>query len=194
MGKIRNMKNSDEFFLLTKLKEGDINALEVIFNKHYGNLCLYLLLLFKNELLVEHIAQDIFIYLWEKRETIEIRTSLESYLYTAGRYKALNQIRDAKRHEMIRENMFAPDAEYINELDSILEVHELKKIIEDAINTLPARCQQIFRLSREEDLSYKEIAEFLNVSVNTVEGQMAIALKKLRIILKPFYFQLLFLV
>lgn len=188
------MESIDEFFLLTKLKEGDIKALEVIFNKHYGNLCLYLLLLFKNELLVEHIAQDIFIYLWEKRKTIEIKTSLESYLYTAGRYKALNQIRDAKRHEIIRKNMFSPDAEYINELDSILEVHELKKIIEEAINTLPVRCQQIFRLSREEDLSYKEIAELLNVSVNTVEGQMAIALKKLRTILKPFYFKLLFLV
>jgi RNA polymerase sigma-70 factor (ECF subfamily) len=194
MGESNNMESIDELFLLSKLKEGDIKALEVIFNKHYGNLCLYLLLLFKNELLVEHIAQDIFIYLWEKRETIEIKTSLESYLYTAGRYKALNQIRDAKRHEIIRKNMFAPDAEYINELDSILEVHELKKIIEEAINTLPARCQQIFRLSREEDLSYKEIAELLNVSVNTVEGQMAIALKKLRTILKPFYFQLLFLV
>lgn len=188
------MESIDELFLLKKLKEGDIKALEFIFNKHYGNLCLYLLLLFKNELLVEHIAQDIFIYLWEKRETLEIKTSLESYLYTAGRYKALNQIRDAKRHERIMKNMFVPDAEYINELDSILEVHELEKIIEEAINTLPARCQQIFRLSRENDLSYKEIAELLNLSVNTVEGQMAIALKKLRSALKPIYFQILFLV
>ena len=187
------MENIDEFFLLTKLKEGNIKALEILYNKHYSNLCLYLLLLFKNELLVEHIAQDIFIYIWEKRETLEIKTSLESYLYTAGRYKALNQLRDAKRRELIRENMYAPDAEYINELDSILEVHELKKIIEKAINTLPDRCQKIFRLSREEDLSYKEIAELLNLSVNTVEGQMSIALRKLRTILKPFYFQLLFL-
>jgi len=188
------METIDELFLLKKLKEGDIKALEFIFNKHYGNLCLYLLLLFKNELLVEHIAQDIFIYLWEKRETLEIKTSLESYLYSAGRYKALNQIRDAKRHERIMKNMFTPDSEYINELDSILEIHELEKIIEEAISSLPARCQQIFRLSRENDLSYKEISELLNLSVNTVEGQMAIALKKLRTILKPLYFQLLFLI
>jgi RNA polymerase sigma-70 factor (family 1) len=188
------MESIDELFLLKKLKEGDIKALEFIFNKHYGNLCLYLLLLFKNELLVEHIAQDIFIHLWEKRETLEIKSSLESYLYSAGRYKALNQIRDAQRHERIIKNMFTPDAEYINELDSILEVHELEKIIEEAIRSLPCRCQQIFRLSREHDLSYKEIAEFLNLSVNTVEGQMAIALKKLRSALKPIYFQLLFLV
>ena len=188
------MENIDEFFLLSKLKEGNIKALEILYNKHYSNLCLYLLLVFKNELLVEHIAQDIFIYIWEKRETLEIKTSLESYLYSAGRYKALNQIRDAKRRELIRKNMFAPDAEYINELDSVLEVQELEKIIQKAIDTLPVRCQKIFRLSREEDLSYKEIAEFLNLSVNTVEGQMAIALKKLRTILKPFYVQIFFIV
>jgi RNA polymerase sigma-70 factor (ECF subfamily) len=187
------MKNIDEFFLLAKLKEGDINALEVIFNSYYSKLCLYLQLLFKNELIVEHIAQDIFIYLWEKRETLEIKTSLESYLYTAGRYKALNQIRNAKRQEIIRKNMIVPEAEYINSLDSRLEISELEKIIEEAVNTLPPRCQRIFRLSRQEEMSYKEIAECLDVSVNTVEGQMAIALKKLRIILRPFYVQLIFI-
>lgn len=186
------MINTDELFLLNKLKEGDINALEVIFHKHYGSLCRYLLLLFKNELLVEHIAQDIFVYLWENRESLEIRTSLESYLYTAGRYKALNQIRDSKRQETIRGNLVVSEEEY-NDPESTLEIKELEKIIEDAINTLPARCQRIFRLSREDEMSYKAIAEFLNISVNTVEGQMAIALKKLRIILKPFYFQLLFM-
>jgi RNA polymerase sigma-70 factor (ECF subfamily) len=187
------MINVDELYLLNKLKEGDINALEVIFHKYYSHLCRYLLLLFKNELLVEHIAQDIFVYLWENRESLEIKTSLESYLYTAGRYKALNQIRDSKRQEAIRENLVVSEEEYNNDPESTLEIKELEKIIDDAIKTLPARCQRIFRLSREDEMSYKEIAEFLNISVNTVEGQMAIALKKLRIILKPFYIQLLFM-
>ncbi len=185
------MGNTDELFLLNKLKEGDINALEVIFHKYYGSLCRYLLLLFKNELIVEHIAQDIFIYLWEKRESLEIKTSLESYLYTAGRYKALNQIRDSKCREAIRKNLITSENEYNSDPELKLEIKELERIIEDAIKTLPARCQQIFRLSRGDEMSYKEIAELLNISVNTVEGQMAIALKKLRTILRPFYLQLL---
>ena len=79
------MNKSEEFFLLQRLKEGDTHAFEVIFNYYYSNLSRYLLLLFKNELLVDHIAQDIFVYLWENRETLEIKTSLESYLYSAGR-------------------------------------------------------------------------------------------------------------
>ena len=186
------MANIDDSFLLKKLKEGDINALEVIFKTHYSNLCRYLLLLFKNQLLVEHIAQDIYVYLWEKRETLEITTSIESYLYAAGRYKAINQIRNAKRQQTINEHLGNIRGELDTSSDTILEIKELQKIIEDAIATLPTRCQQIFRLSREEEMSYKEIAGFLNISVNTVEGQMSIALKKLRTTLKPFYIMILF--
>lgn len=185
------MGNTEEAYLIQKLREGDIKALEVLFNKHYGNLCRYLLLLFKNQLVVEHIAQDIFVYLWENREKIEIRTSLESYLYSAGRYKALNQIRNKNRRETINSSIYA--SEEINEevsSDSILERKELEEIIENAINTLPTRCQQIFRLSRSEDLSNKEIANILKISVNTVENQMGIALRKLKTTLRPYYMQI----
>jgi DNA-directed RNA polymerase specialized sigma24 family protein len=99
------MNKSEEFFLLQRLKEGDTHAFEVIFNYYYSNLRMYLLLLFKNELLVDHIAQDIFVYLWENRETLEIKTSLESYLYSAGRYKALFQIRNNQLQEVIRKKI-----------------------------------------------------------------------------------------
>jgi len=187
------MTYSDEAFLLQKLKEGDIRALEVIFNQHYGNLCRYLLLLFKNQLLVEHIAQDIFVYLWENRQSIEIKSSLEAYLYSAGRYKALNQVRNANRRATINQFITETQPNEEKTSDSILELKELEQIINDAINTLPERCQQIFRLSREEDMSYKEIAQMLNISVNTVENQIAIALKKLRATLRPFYMQLFFM-
>lgn len=185
------MADYDESYLLQRLKEGDINALEVIFNRHYSNLCRYLLLLFKNNLHVEHIAQDIFVYLWENRKSLEINTSFASYIYAAGRYKALNQIRNAKRQQAIKENISTLQNDSDIASDSILEIKELEKLIEDAISSLPNRCQQIFRLSREEEMSYKEIAAFLNVSIHTVEGQMAIALNKLRKILRPFYMQLL---
>lgn len=187
------MNNSGDLFLLQKLKEGDIHALEVIFNMHYSNLSKYLLLLFKNELLVENIAQDIFIYLWENRETLEIKTSLESYLYSAGRYKALNQIRNNHLHDAIMQ-MMTTSAQNPPSGGTEFEVHELEAIIHDAIGSLPERCRQIFKLSRDEEMTYHDIAAFLNISVNTVEGQMSIALKKLRIALKPYYFRLFFAV
>jgi RNA polymerase sigma-70 factor (family 1) len=188
-----DIKNSEDLFLMQKLREGDIHALEVIFNKHYSNLSRYLLLLFKNDLLVDHIAQDIFVHLWENRETIEIKTSLESYIYTAGRFKALNQLRDAKLQDSIRQRM-GNDVHESQTVDSAVETEDLEHIIQEAISALPARCQQIFRLSREDTMSYKEIAGYLNISQNTVEGQMAIALKKLRTALRPHYARMIFMV
>lgn len=184
------MGSTEEAYLIQKLKEGDIKALEVLFNKHYGNLCRYLLLLFKNQLVVEHIAQDIFVYLWENREQIVIRTSIESYLYTAGRYKALNQIRNKTRRENINNSLYTATDQNVASSDIIMEQKELEEIIENAINSLPSRCQQIFRLSRNEDLSNKEIAKILNISVNTVENQMGIALRKLKASLRPYYMQI----
>ncbi|MDY0102932.1 MAG: RNA polymerase sigma-70 factor [Lentimicrobium sp.] len=187
------MITNEDHFLLQKLKEGDIHALEVIFNKHYSNLTRYLQLLFKNELLVEHIAQDIFIYLWENRENLQIKSSLEAYIYTAGRYKALNQLRNNKLQESIREKISSSSTSEQYEIDQDIENHELKGLIDHAISMLAPRCQQIFRLSREQEMTYKEIADFLDISVNTVEGQMAIALKKLRLTLKPFYLKIFFI-
>ena len=183
------MNQPEEAFLLQKLKQGDIHAFEAIFNAYYNNLSRYLLLLFKNDLLVDHIAQDIFVYLWENRETLEIKTSLESYLYSAGRYKALNQIRNNQIQEFVKRKIGTSTDCSVTD-NNVLEIDELTNIIDSAISALPQRCQQIFRLSREEKMTYTDIAAFLNISVNTVEGQMAIALKKLRSALRPYYFKL----
>ncbi len=188
------MEKVEEIFLLQKLREGDLKAMEVIFNRHYSDLCKYLVLIFKNELLVEHIAQDIFVYIWENRETISITKSIKSYLYAAGRYKALNEIRNAKRRDEIKTEIGYSRTEADSASDQAMEVRELEQIIEKAISSLPNRCQQIFRLSREDDMSYKEIAEFLNISLNTVEGQMAIALDKIRIKLRPYYVHLFLMI
>lgn len=184
------MPSIEDQYLLEKLKEDDIRALETIFNRYYSDLCRYLLLIFKNQLLVEHVAQDIFIYFWENRKKLEINTSLRSYLFNACKYKALNQIRNYKRREKIKDDIISRQHNHDNSNILMIEISELERVIEDAVSTLPNRCQQIFRLSREEDMSYKEIAKLLNISLNTVENQMTIALKKLRILLRPFYYTL----
>jgi RNA polymerase sigma-70 factor (ECF subfamily) len=185
------LNRTDEIFLLEKLKEGDVQALEVIFNRYYANLCKYLSLLFKNKVVVEHIAQDIFVYLWENRESLVIRESLETYIYTAGRFKAINQIRNKKNQDSILKSLEEHVSDHLAVYDNKLETEELQAIIEEAIAFLPERCQKIFRLSREEELTYKEIGILLSISTNTVEGQMTIALKKLRKQLRPFYLQIL---
>lgn len=178
--------NEDEY-LLNRLKNDDVQALKVLFDRYYTNLCRYLSLLFKNQIIVEHIVQDIFVYLWENRHSLEIRTSLESYLHSAGRYKAINHIRNVKRREEIHQALLQGKVVESSGVDEKLETEELEKVIGEAVNSLPERCRRIFLLSREKEMSYKEIAALLDISLNTVENQMAIALKKLRRVLKPYY-------
>jgi len=182
---------TDENDLLKRLKEDDVEALHLLFNKYFGSLNRYLYLLFKNEAMAENIAQDIFVYIWEQRHKLEIHSSLEAYLYTAGRYRALNQLRNEKLHKHVLQKISQSDTDAFD-LNNKIELTELEKLIEEAVSSLPERCQKIFRMSRYDELSYKAIAGLLGISVNTVENQMSIALKKLRKVLKPFYLQMLF--
>jgi RNA polymerase sigma-70 factor (ECF subfamily) len=184
---ICGMDNNEDGYLLNRLKNDDVQALKVLFDRYYSNLCRYLSLIFKNQIIAEHIVQDIFVYLWENRHNLEITSSLESYLHSAGRYKALNHIRNLKRREEIHQALLEGKTVESDESEERMETEELEKVISEAIDSLPARCRKIFLLSREKDLSYKEIAKLLDISLNTVENQMSIALKKLRKILKPYY-------
>ena len=141
----------------------------------------------------ENIVQDVFVMLWEKKDVLNIQVSLLSYMFILVKNRCL----DFLRHQVV-------DEEYKQELEtkiSALEVincafsseEELEQIITNAIDALPEHCREIFLKSRVEGMKYKEIADVLNISVNTVENQISIALKKLRIELHDYLPLLLFL-
>jgi len=125
------------------------------------------------------LVQEIFVWLWDHRATQNIQ-NLNSYLHTAVKFKIANFIRDEKV-----KNAFYEAVESIksNEfyLDDSLEVRELQAVIISFTQDLPEKCRTIFNLSRFEHLSNRKIAEKLGISEKTVEGQITIALKKLRI-------------
>lgn len=125
----------------------------------------------------EEAVQQVFYIVWERRESINITTSFKAYLYQAVRNHCLNalkheQVKASAHGELLRED--EPEEE--NNLESI----ELRERIDQAISELPTERQKIFRMSRFEELKYKEIAEKLQISVKTVENQMGKALKHLR--------------
>lgn len=124
----------------------------------------------------KNLVHEVFVSVWEKFEELPADTNYRSYLYTSTRNKCLNFIRDNKKHVRLDN---APDQEMaLNE--NPLEVKELEKEIELAINTLPDKCRQVFEMSRYEELKYAEIAEKMNISVKTVEAHMSKALALLR--------------
>ena len=149
----------------------------------------------------ENIVQDIFLMLWEKRDALRVDVSLTAYLFTLVKNKCIDFLRHRMVEQIYSENI---QQEYNEELNVKLfalesfdhnfsSEEQIEILLRNAIDKLPERCRLIFIKSRIEGKKYKEIAEELNLSVNTVEGQISIALNKLREELKDYLPLLLFL-
>ncbi|SHI95394.1 RNA polymerase sigma-70 factor, ECF subfamily [Tangfeifania diversioriginum] len=183
----------EDYILFEKIKQDDKKAFETLFHRHYGILCHYATHLIKNEAEAEEIAQELFVRLWEKREKIQIDTSLKNYLFRAVKNQCLNYI----QHNQIK-NQYAQkvihETEAVKTDESNYPKIGLLHKIEESINSLPEKRQEIFRLSRQQGLKYREIAEKLNISVKTVETQMGLSIKTLREKLKHYSGILLFFI
>ena len=140
----------------------------------------------------ENITQDVFADLWEKRESMDHIENINAYLFRLVRNRCLDYLKHKVFEQKYVENVQASFEVVLNlkmqSLDrfdvlDIYEGNEMAKLVREAINSLPKKCRAIFLLSRMEGLKYREISERLGISVNTVECQMGIALKKLRVML-----------
>ena len=171
-----------------QLNAGEVVALEYLFHHYYDDLCRYTMVFTKDIAIAENIVQDLFVYIWEHRETIEIHISFESYLFQASRYKALNYKRDNSNKidklTLLKEKY---NGKVSVSADEVFEFKELNQIVSNAIDLLPDRCQQIFRLSRTDELSYREIAELMNISISTIDNQVHTAIKKIKTHVKRYY-------
>lgn len=173
--------NQDEILIL---KEGEIGNFELIFHKYYMALVNYANTILNDIEESEDQVQQIYIMLWEKRAIIEIHTSLRAFLYKAVHNACLNKIKQQKvRSEYAKEIQLNNNSDYQYEK---LEVNELQKKIDNAIDLLPEQCSKIFKMSRFEQLKYQEIADQLGLSIKTIENQMGKALKILREQLKEY--------
>lgn len=156
-----------------------------LFHDYYTNLSRFAFTYVKDEAVAEELVQEVFVNLWQKQELKEI-SSIRSFLYISVRNRALNHLRDHKTRTL-HENDFAIE----RERDALYEYNEyehkqLETLVKDAIAELPEKCREIFELSRNENLTYQQIAEQLNISTKTVENQISIAIKKLRVKLKDY--------
>ncbi|MBK7872326.1 MAG: RNA polymerase sigma-70 factor [Saprospiraceae bacterium] len=135
--------------------------------------------------IAEDIGQEVFFEIWRRKDQLVINTSLKAYLRRSAVNRTLNYLRDRKiKWEDDQElPMLEDDTPSTTQL---LEAEELQEHIDNAIDQLPEKCRIVFMLSRQEDLSYQEIADHLNISIKTVENQISKALKHLRAVLKPY--------
>lgn len=179
-----NTHELDDYDLLRRLSDDDEAAMEVLFKRHYALVSYAIYNLVKDSLTTEDLAQEVFMEIWKRRDSLVINSSLKAYLRRSAVNKTLNYLRDKKNWK--NEEISEIQMEISTEAGKSLETTELEEIVGQAIEQLPERCQLIFKLSRVEEKSYQEIADELNISVKTVENQIVKALRMLRDALRPY--------
>ncbi|MEX1240457.1 MAG: RNA polymerase sigma-70 factor [Cyclobacteriaceae bacterium] len=168
------------------LSVGDITAFEMLFRTYYQPLCHYAYTFLQDREDAEEIVQSTFLLVWEKRETLAIRTSVRPYLYAMVRNACLNVIKHEKiRQKHAGEEIALADRSHDSVTHTVVS-NELEYRIKVAMEELPEQCRMVFKLSRFEELKYSEIAEQLHISVKTVENHMGKALKIMREQLKDY--------
>lgn len=187
------MNSEKDKNLFKQIGDSNEKAFEELFHKYYSHLCLFASRILQDDNSAEEIVQDFFVKLWEKREQLTIETSVKSYLFTSVKNLCLNFIQHNKVKLQYAQTILYETSN--NQLDdnSFFEINLAEKI-EESIQSLPEKRREIFRLSRENGLKYREIAKKLNISIKTVETQMGLAIKNLREKLKNYNtFLMLFL-
>ena len=179
--------SNEEFFIIEKLIEGDENALKYFFDTYYDDLCNFVNSYIQSEQISEDIVQGIFIDLWKKKNFLQKDQSIKSYLYSASKNKSLNHLRNEKVRNKIIEELGSKINQTSEGADQYLEFEELKQVLSSAINNLPSQCRAIYQLSRNDSLSNNEIAQKLGISIKTVENQITIGIKKIKVFLDPYY-------
>ena len=174
--------------LLTKSDEG---AYAQIYQRYWGVLYRYARRILQNDEEPADIIQDIFVMLWSKRETLELRHSLSAFLYAAVR----NHILKAMAHGKVKEKYLTSLAQYFNEgawtADEGLREQEMAERIEAEIAQLPPKMREVFLLSKKHYLSDKAIAEQLGISAHTVKSQLGNATRALKVKFGAFFSSLI---
>lgn len=189
-------KNVEEGFekehkLVLQLIDGDENAFCELYAAYKDRLIYYAISFLKSSSYAEDLYQDTFAAIWQGRKFINPDSSFSGYLYTIIRNRILNHLRDIETHESFKDVILknAIDSDE-NTQDTVFE-NDMKDIINQSLSSLTPRQREIFELSRVEQLSYKEIASRLNISVNTVQEHISLSLEKIRTYIRQHYSDLL---
>jgi RNA polymerase sigma-70 factor (ECF subfamily) len=164
--------------LIKRIKKGDQKALEILYEKYYYRLCDFAFQYVHSFDLTEEVVSDVFLKIWTKSSNLKAEGNFKAYLYTAVRNQALNYIQREPSLEHLEDlSQQLASAEY--QADEKLLFQEFQNQIEALINTLPPRRKMVFKLSRLEGFTYREIAEIMSISVHTVQNHMVQAVKQL---------------
>jgi RNA polymerase sigma-70 factor (family 1) len=167
--------------LLVRIGNNDINAYETLYHSLCTPLYNFALSIIQSRQQAEEIVSDVFIKIWQARNTLAEIRNIHVYLYTSVRNRAFDYLHKERRQGV---SVFQPEdwdditIELKSPLDYCISADLMQKI-NNAVNQLPPQCKMIFKLIKEEGLSYKQVAEIMQISPLTVRNQLAIAVRKM---------------
>ncbi|MGV3538331.1 MAG: RNA polymerase sigma-70 factor [Rufibacter sp.] len=162
------------------LKTNEQKFMEALFKQYYGILCRTAVRFTKDTEAAEDLVQEVFCKIWQNREVLEVSTSYKAYLVRSVTNQALNYIEKQKRLVLTEDSSSFESSFSANTTLELMEGTEMEGRVQQALAVLPPQCRLIFEMSRYEELTYKEIADSLQLSPKTVENQMGKALRILR--------------
>lgn len=169
--------------LVRLLKKGDDTAFSAIYNRYWGKVCNFSKLYITSNADVEDITQQVFLKLWNHRENMKENENLEGFLFITTRNTIFSDMRKSfndNAYKLTVLNTIDTGSDDWYGIQEEIEAHELGEYIELLLKELPPRQQEIFRLSREEMCTNREIAERLSLSEKTVEKHITASLRYLR--------------
>ncbi|MEM1405706.1 MAG: RNA polymerase sigma-70 factor [Bacteroidota bacterium] len=170
-----NIMDHDSALILA-LRRGSEKHFEILFDQYWSRLYAIANNTLDRPEDAEDVVQEVFIDIWKRKEKLEV-TNLGGYLYACVRYGIAKKIKKSitRKTEELFDNILDH-----TDLESRLELQDLVLFVEGKIDALPDRCKEIFKLSRFQQLSNREIAQKLDLSISTVENQINKALKALK--------------
>jgi len=158
----------------------DEPAYKEIFFSYYTPLLKFAQSLLDNRQSAEEVVSDVMMKIWEKRKSLPSITNLRVYLYVSTKNTALNYLSKQKKVDILSLEHLNLDFPCTSpNPEELMITAEMMRRINNAVNSLPPRCKLVFKLVKEDGLQYKEVAEILNISVKTIDNQLAIALRKI---------------
>jgi RNA polymerase sigma-70 factor (family 1) len=159
--------------------------------QYYSVLYKFAVAYLKSNELAEEVVEDVLFQVWSSKYKLESINNLRVYIFTAVRNRCFTQLARQKREQ----SLFLNTSDYKENLyfnhninpESMMVTSELSKFIREIVDDLPPRCRQIYKMIREDGLRNKDVAEQLNISVNTIDVQLAIAIKKLSKAIQLYY-------
>ena len=185
-------KANEECKLLVALSTGDFKAFNILYERHHRALYFFALKLSKKPHEAEELVQSTFVAVWETRQSIDPSKSFSAYLFSIARNRFCDMLRKQTTESCYTDYILQQNNLIADDLEKQFEDKEINEIINKLLQQIPKRRLEIFQLQRDENLSYKQIAERLQISENTVDMQIRNVLNFLRRELPKYLRMLLF--